>query len=136
MAELFADDQRIATTSDSSHCVTAVSPADVSRFVRDPHGFAISAGAESAEAFMSAYLKSLEKRLDGVVGVPASAPRLATVASHGHSNARHRDRPVEGDRDQSPRMGALVVAVAAVAVVTAAAGGCTTAALFLTKPAC
>lgn len=133
MAELLADDQIVEPSPLPGRRAAPVSSADVSRFVRDPHAFAASVGVESTEAFVSAYLKGLEKRLNGTVGAPKAAHRLATLAPE---DLLVGDRVGEGDLDHGPRMGPVVVGAAVVsaaaAVVTAAVAVYT---LFTTKRA-
>lgn len=134
MAELLADDQIVEPSPLPGRRAAPVSSADVSRFVRDPHAFAASVGVESTEAFVSAYLKGLEKRLNGTVGAPKAAHRLATLAPE---DLLVGDRVDDGELERMPRMGPVIVAAAVVtavsSVVTAASAAYTAYTLFTTK---
>lgn len=136
MEELLVDDRRAARTSPQGQRTSGVSSADVSHFVRDPHGFVASIGVSSAEAFVNLYLKGIERRLDEVMG-PPSAVRLATLSPQTRPCDCRPDHRENSPHGGMPRMGAIVVAAAAVAAVTAIATGTVTCyMLFTSKPTC
>ena len=134
MAELLADEPCGAPAALSSQRATLVSPLDVSRFVRDPHAFAASVGAVSTEAFVNGYLKGLAKRLDGAMGAPRAAQRLATLAPSDFLSGGG-DRVGDGELVGVPSMGAIVIALASAAAVVAAVSAYSAYTLFMTKPA-
>ena len=117
MAAHVADDVCVEAVSRPSRRTASLSPADVSRFVRDPHAFASSVGAASSSAFVSAYLNGLEKRLDEATRASGTGHRLATLGASDLPSTGCLGDAGDDAPGRAPHMGALVIALAIVAAI-------------------